>query len=174
MSWRAGSSPMKAVTGSSSTGSGSQPRLIDCPKCHVRVVKIRSKQKETFNQVFYKCPNNIREDPSTCGFIRSEAQYESYVRGLDGKQEHNLEAVDEAQWFGDAISELTHQYMELKQEMGEVKQQLSSALCEIWNMKMQRSEVKEEKKEAFGMTNSVVLACCIGLVVGMFLTKMLK
>ncbi|CAN6341816.1 unnamed protein product [Urochloa humidicola] len=171
MSWlRAGSSPMK---GSSSASAGKEPRLVDCPKCRVRVVKIRSKQREKYGQVFYKCPNNCREDPSTCGFIRSEQQYESYVRGLDRNGEHNLEIDGAGQCFGDGISELRQQCAELNQKVGDMKQELDMAIFEIWNLKMQRSEVKEENKP-FGMTVSVAVATCIGLMVGMFVTAMLK
>ncbi|CAN6314357.1 unnamed protein product [Urochloa humidicola] len=135
--------------------------------------KIRNKQPETFDRVFYMCPYNIQEDPTTYGFIRSEVQYERYVRGLDANQEHNLEILDEGQCFGDGISELRHQYAKLKQEIGETKQQLSLTLCEVWNLKMERSEVEEENK-AFGMTISVAIVACIGLVVGMFFMVMWK
>ena len=45
---------------SSAASSRKELRLIDCPHCGVPVIKIRSKKKETFGEVFFKCPNNIK------------------------------------------------------------------------------------------------------------------
>ncbi|CAO2038332.1 unnamed protein product [Urochloa humidicola] len=159
--------------GGSSSGSmasgnrGNQLQLVDCPKCGVPVVKIRSKQRETYRQVFFKCPNNIREDPRTCGFIRSEQQYESYVCGLEKK------AIVEGQCFGDGNDVVRWQCVELMQETGMLKQQIDFALAEIGNLKMQISELKEEKK-AFVMQVSVALAGCVGVLVGMLVLAMWK
>ena len=33
--------------------------LIDCPQCKVPVVKLRSKKRDSYRMVFYKCPNNF-------------------------------------------------------------------------------------------------------------------
>ena len=33
--------------------------LIDCPQCKIPVVKLRSKKRESYGMVFYKCPNNF-------------------------------------------------------------------------------------------------------------------
>jgi hypothetical protein len=121
------------ASGSSSTASGdsrlgNQPRLVECPECAIREIRIRSKQPTTYDQVFYKCPNNMRVRiactlppiwlvglmlgfwvgqgyPSTCGFIRSEEQYTRYVGRLDAVQAHrngecNAEGIrtEEARW----------------------------------------------------------------------------
>ncbi|CAL5050856.1 unnamed protein product [Urochloa decumbens] len=153
---------------SSTAGSrGNQVRLVDCPKCGVPVVKIRSKQRETYGQFFFKCPNNIREDLRTCRFIRSEKEYESYVRGLETK------AIVEGQCFADGNDLVRWQCVELMQETGKMKQQIDMALAEIGNLKMQISEMKQEKKANF-MHVSVALAGCVGVVVGMLVLAMLK
>lgn len=52
-----------------STSRGKQHLLIDCPRCAVRVIKIRSKQPETYGEVFFKCPNNIKASES-CSHLR--------------------------------------------------------------------------------------------------------
>ncbi|CAO2045201.1 unnamed protein product [Urochloa humidicola] len=118
---RVGSSPMRTSSSSTATGSGyggKLLRLVECPSCGVRVVKIRSKQKETYGQFFFKCPNNIKGDPRMCGFIRSEEEYESYLHGLERKD------VDEVQCFGDGQDVLRWQCQEMRQEMGLMKQQV--------------------------------------------------
>ncbi|KAJ1294681.1 hypothetical protein BS78_01G164500 [Paspalum vaginatum] len=80
-------SPMRPTSASSSVGSGRQePRLIDCPKCGIPLIKIKSKKEETFGEVFIKCLNNMQGDPTTCGFIRSEAQYAAYMSSLEHRK----------------------------------------------------------------------------------------
>ena len=58
-SWAAGS-PMKSAASSGSRGrvEGEPLPLIDCPKCRVPVVQLRSKKLESYGKIFYKCPNN--------------------------------------------------------------------------------------------------------------------
>jgi len=49
-----------ASSGSRSRGrvEGEPLPLIDCPKCRVPVVQLRSKKPESYGKIFYKCPNN--------------------------------------------------------------------------------------------------------------------
>ncbi|CAO1947987.1 unnamed protein product [Urochloa humidicola] len=85
---RVGSSSMRTVSSSTTTASangGKALRLVECPRCGVPVVKIHSKQKEMYGQLSFKCPSNIKGDPRTCGFIRSEEEYESYICGMERK-----------------------------------------------------------------------------------------
>jgi len=53
---------MKSVASSGSRSRGrveGEPLpLIDCPKCRVPVVQLRSKKLESYGKIFYKCPNN--------------------------------------------------------------------------------------------------------------------
>ena len=55
-------SPMKSASSSASRsrgkGEGEALSLIDCPKCRVPVVQLRSKKPESYGKIFYKCPNN--------------------------------------------------------------------------------------------------------------------
>lgn len=60
---RGGCSPLKSVSSTSSRSHASRSRaldepipLIDCPQCGIPVIKLRSKNQETF----YKCPNNFK------------------------------------------------------------------------------------------------------------------
>ena len=51
---------MRASSGSTSAGvvsQGNHVRLEDCPFCRCRLICIRSKQPDTYNELFYKCPN---------------------------------------------------------------------------------------------------------------------
>ncbi|CAN6340751.1 unnamed protein product [Urochloa humidicola] len=148
-----------------SAGGGKQLPLVDCPRCGIPVIMIRSKQRETYGEVFFKCPNNIKDDSRTCGFIRSEGQYVSYLRGLKRKDN------DEGQHFGDGNDALRWHCFELKQEVGMMKhevgmmkQQVDMATVEIGNLKMQICELKDQKK-ALVMSISVAFAGCAGLLV---------
>ena len=54
---------MRASSGSTSAGvvsQGNHVRLEDCPFCRCRLICIRSKQPDTYNELFYKCPNNVK------------------------------------------------------------------------------------------------------------------
>ncbi|CAO2038641.1 unnamed protein product [Urochloa humidicola] len=159
---------MRMASSSTASGSrGNQLRFIDCPSCGVPVVKIRSKQKETYGQFFFKCPNNIKGDPSTCGFIRSEQQYEFYVRGLERNQN------DELEWAGDGNEVLRWQCAELMQATGMLKQQVDMALTEIRSLKNEISAMKENK-ETFVMHVAVAVTRCVGVLIGLFVRAMWK
>jgi DNA-directed RNA polymerase subunit RPC12/RpoP len=57
---RPGGSSMKQGSSSTLSGmTGKQLPLIECPRCGVRVVKIRSKQPQSYDEMFFKCPNSI-------------------------------------------------------------------------------------------------------------------
>ncbi|CAL4947848.1 unnamed protein product [Urochloa decumbens] len=161
-------------TSTASASGGKQLPLVECPSCGIPVIKIRSKQKETYGELFFKCPNNIKEDSRTCGFIRSEGQYEFYVRGLE-KKDRGLEKKDEDEGhhFGDGNDVLRWQWFELKQEVGMMKQQVDTAAVEIGNLKMQIYELKEQKA-AFLMSISVAVAGLVGLLVGLLVRAMWK
>ena len=55
-------SPMKSASSSASRsrgkGEGEALSLIDCPKCRVPVVQLRSKKPESYRKIFYKCSKN--------------------------------------------------------------------------------------------------------------------
>ncbi|CAN6272415.1 unnamed protein product [Urochloa humidicola] len=170
---REGGNPLKAAAGSSSSFGGRKGKelpLVECPHCCVRVVKIKSKQRETYDQVFFKCPNNIKGDQTTCGFIRSEAEYEAYVCGIEECQEglkhhlYNLEVLDEADCLG-----------EMKHQLGEMRQLVDRALGDVWSMKMQICELKQqmcEGKKGFDIGFAVVGV--VGVVFGILVTLMWK
>lgn len=113
--------------------------------------------------LFAYCSLNFvlpQEDKRTCKFLLSEQQYDSYLRA---------KVIDEGQCFGEGNDVVA----ELKQEMSLMKQQLDMALVEIGNMKLQRSEVKQEKK-AIALNISVVVAGCVGLLIGLLVRAMLE
>ncbi|KAG8059687.1 hypothetical protein GUJ93_ZPchr0002g26221 [Zizania palustris] len=59
--------------------------LIDCPQCGIPLVKLRSKRIDTFNRVFYKCPNNFQND-DTCGYFWWQSDYVNLLRVKQHKQ----------------------------------------------------------------------------------------
>lgn len=61
--FRPDGSPMRSEA-SSASRSRSRPEgeplpLIDCPECGIPLVKLRSKKRDSYGMVFYKCPNNF-------------------------------------------------------------------------------------------------------------------
>ncbi|KAJ1274475.1 hypothetical protein BS78_05G064400 [Paspalum vaginatum] len=166
--WVQGGSPLKASTGSSSTGSEwNQLPLVKCPRCGISVIRIRSKKLETLDQIFFLCPNNIQGDPTTCGFIRSEEQYVNYLRTLQARElqareklgKTSLEAVDES-----------HGAVELKQQVDDIKQQLNQVLVELYQLKIQTCEGRTR----IVLDKSLLSAICVGLVIGMLVTSIWK
>ena len=57
-------SPMRSEASSASRSrirakEGEPLPLIDCPQCRIPVVKLRSKKRDSYGMVFYKCPINF-------------------------------------------------------------------------------------------------------------------
>jgi hypothetical protein len=73
----------------------------------------------------------MQGDPSTCGYIHSELQFEA------------LEAKKVVQAGKD---EADHCCTQLKAELVEVKQTLDSVVAELWKLRMQRVEHTPEQK----------------------------
>lgn len=70
----------------------------------------------------------MQGDPTTCGFIRSELEYEA----LEAQERRLLTGKDAP---GDC-------YTELKEELKEVKQTLDTVVAELWKQKVQPAEPK--------------------------------
>ncbi|KAJ1262386.1 hypothetical protein BS78_09G103800 [Paspalum vaginatum] len=76
---------LKGASGSGSTSAGTgkaELPLVDCLHCRVGLIKIRSKQTTMYGEIFIKCRNNYRNDPTSCGFIRHVKQYEAFLCDL--------------------------------------------------------------------------------------------
>ncbi|KAJ1288073.1 hypothetical protein BS78_02G061200 [Paspalum vaginatum] len=162
---------MRASSASGSTASDREMalRLVDCPSCGDRIIRIRSKKEGTYDEFYYKCPNNIRDDPTTCGFIRSEKQYAAFLRNLEAKEEgigrfkvaeHGLK---EEQGYGN-----------LKDAIEALKRMVEMHSLEISTLKMQMLEDKEGGQKTVLVDNTVLFSLCIGIVIGILVTVMLK
>ncbi|CAL4927475.1 unnamed protein product [Urochloa decumbens] len=145
-------SPMKvASTGSSFMASSKR----ECPNCHVPLVRIQSKQPATKDEWFLVCPYNVKGDPTTCGFIRSELQYEALE-----EQKRRQQADKGAS--GDC-------YAELKEELQELKQ--------IVNSVVEAKGVVDTRKCHVVLDGSVlypVVFGFLGVLVGVFVGRLLK
>ncbi|KAG8073733.1 hypothetical protein GUJ93_ZPchr0006g45625 [Zizania palustris] len=75
---RLGSSNSAGSKGSNEDYLGENLPLIDCPQCGIPLVKLRSKRIDTFNRVFYKCPNNFQEGG---GYIRRKRRVHQAPKG---------------------------------------------------------------------------------------------
>jgi len=135
---------------------------MDCSKCGVRLVRIVSKQRATYGQAFIKCPNNIKVsqlvfsldylgcsslgllirlgfcglqgDPTTCGTIMSEAQYEAWLRKPEQQQQIRSKMYLCSGEGGHGSVDLI---VENKEELNEMKQKLDSAVADLWVLKLQ-------------------------------------
>ncbi|WVZ68429.1 hypothetical protein U9M48_017366 [Paspalum notatum var. saurae] len=158
---------MRSVSrsGSSSAASGRMDvPLVNCPHCRVPVIRITSKKKETYGEVFFKCPNNVKDDPTTCGWIRSEQQY---VHALAKAADEVREEVR----HGDVNSKLKVELSDMKLQMEEFKHQFDSAVTEIWKMKVQMAELKHQLSVRHD--SALVCAICVSLLVGFVVSKMM-
>jgi hypothetical protein len=103
----------------------------------------------------------MQGDPTTCGFIRSELEYEALEA-----QERRLETGKDAS--GDS-------YAELKEELQKVKQTLETVVAELWKLKVQPAEPKpglnpelkpelDTRKLQLVLGSSVVVPVFVGFV----------
>ena len=97
----------------------------------------------------------MQEDPTTCGYIRSDRQYE-----MDLHKKCNKDEADLKQQVG-----------EMKQEVGEMKHQLSHMRAEI---EFALHQIWEMKKHKSVDMNAIVMALAVGLVLVILVTVMLK
>ena len=134
------------MSGSSSTASGdsrlgNQPRLVECPECAIREIRIRSKQPTTYDQVFYKCPNNMRVRIACTllpiwvvglmlGFWFGQG-YPSTVDSLGQKSNTRGMWVGWMQCKLTAMVSAMQRVSELKKHAGDMQQQIERALGEI-------------------------------------------
>ncbi|CAO2162329.1 unnamed protein product [Urochloa humidicola] len=119
--FQVGGSPMKAAASSAASRSRAHRELvplIDCPQCGIPVIMLRSKKEETFNWIFYKCPNNFPDD-ETCGYFWWEEDYVNYVRARQQKQlqMRKIEEHEVSQEVVDGIGEMRQQMLEMRQQM---------------------------------------------------------
>ncbi|CAO2142124.1 unnamed protein product [Urochloa humidicola] len=118
--FRVGGSSMKAAASSAASRSRAHREpvpLIDCPQCGIPVIMLRSKKEDTFNWIFYKCPNNFPDD-ETCGYFWWE-DYVNYVRARQQKQlqMRKMEEHEVSQEAVDGIGEMRQQMLEMRQHM---------------------------------------------------------
>ncbi|XP_066353945.1 uncharacterized protein [Miscanthus floridulus] len=138
--------------------------LVDCPKCRIQLVRITSKQRETYGKTFVKCPNNIKDDSTTCPIIMSEAQYEAYLRNpeqhpIRSKKVIPFNSVD----GGHGSMDLN---LDLKQDLEVVKAKLDSVVIDLWELKVQVQVVKKDYV--------IIAAVCVGVAIGCLMSKIWK
>ena len=106
-------------------------------------------------------------DPTTCGFIRSELQYESYLRKLDVQRARwkrdcgEVEAAAAAAEESKDGEEIDGQSGEVKAQIEQMKLQIDSALGEIAKLQMQMGELKTS---IMGALVVPVVCVCVGIV----------
>ncbi|KAG8100638.1 hypothetical protein GUJ93_ZPchr0013g35060 [Zizania palustris] len=146
-----------SATGIRSTNQGENLQLIDCPRCCIPVVKLRSKRAETFNWVFYKCPNNFQND-DTCSYFWWHADYVKFLRVKQQKQNY----VGGEQQYVDWTEVSTRQ---------EWRQDFKKLSLEIFEVKQQ---IVELKQQFFLGKNIILLALVVGVLIGILVCVILK
>ncbi|CAN6351961.1 unnamed protein product [Urochloa humidicola] len=137
----------------SSWSSATATNKKECPSCKVPLVRIQSHQKDTFGQWFLKCPYNIKGDPTTCDYIRSEVEYEALKA-----HKRRCEATG-VKLQGDPSA---CRCAQLKEELEEVKERLGSVESAVWKHKF---EVKSDaKKLQIVIDLSVLVPLLVGLL----------
>ncbi|XP_062179413.1 uncharacterized protein LOC133884023 [Phragmites australis] len=125
---------MKAASRSSTTDSDVEELpLVDCPDCGKHVIKLRSKQAATYGRVFYKCEENVKDDPLTCGFYKWENEYRSWLRRKRLLEDVIVPCSSDDKFHSGRNGEVKQQILELKPEIAhltneirELKQQIVS------------------------------------------------
>jgi len=97
----------------------------------------------------------LQGDPSTCGFIMSEPQYEAYARS---------KKVATPLSCGDADDVAVEQGLDMKEEVDELKQILDSVVTELCELRVQVHKLK--------MQIVVVAAVCVGVAIGFVMSKL--
>jgi hypothetical protein len=109
----------------------------------------------------------VQGDPTTCGFIRSELQFEA----LEEKKRQLQQTGKEAS--GDC-------YAELKESLEELKQKVDSVVDDLWKMKQQSAEAKGvvDTRKCHVVFDCSVLSPVafgfIGVLVGVLVALLLK
>jgi hypothetical protein len=107
----------------------------------------------------------VQGDPTTCGFIRSELQYEA-------QQEQKWQRRTGKEARGGC-------YAELKEEMQELKQTLHSVVDDLWKLKQQLVEAKgvDNRKCHVVLDHSMLLSVCfgfLGVLSGVLVARLFK
>ncbi|KAK3124880.1 hypothetical protein QOZ80_7BG0595390 [Eleusine coracana subsp. coracana] len=157
------------TTGSSSSGHAHQRLtlpIMDCPSCFVPVLRLVSKQPQSYAKAFYVCPNHDKEDPYSCGFYKWENAYEEYLcrhHPVELQQIRNNGQIDVAASSDGRFQLVPQGQLQLWREVEKLKHQIL--------------EVKQElglTRRSVVIDNVVVLAACIGCFIGIVLALVLK
>ncbi|TVU00961.1 hypothetical protein EJB05_53618, partial [Eragrostis curvula] len=127
--------------------------IIDCPGCRIRLIRLQSRQPDTWGKVFYKCVNHDRDDPESCRFFKTEDDYERYLRRVNRLpcQEPALDHVDPRQFL-----ELKSEVLQLKNKIEQVEGAVAGS------------------KRAFAVDLGCIVAACLGCVFGIIVVLLFK
>ncbi|CAO2176776.1 unnamed protein product [Urochloa humidicola] len=171
------------------SGSHAQLPLIDCKNCAMKVISLRSRA----GVCFYKCPNCIKGDPTSCDQYWFEEQYLQHLRrnfphlvppnfqstrsvapplssGVLQPQVHqpNTEFVNQISELKLANCDLKMELCQLKMQNGEVKGQLNELKQVFPILDELRNAVAEKQKVSAAVVPPPVenskLACNNGVL----------
>jgi hypothetical protein len=107
----------------------------------------------------------MQGDPSTCGFIQSEEQYEVWVaKRCQELQAGNVDPTAVMPMSGEGLADLRH-------EVKQLKQIVDSVVGEVWNLKMQKGvpmQEPENRKWQIVVDFLVVATLVVGVLIGVF------
>lgn len=111
----------------------------------------------------------MQDDPSSCPFIRSEKQYASFLRNLETRDERPGR-------FGFADHGIMEEegFGALKKQVQELEEVVETQSRDIWALKMHMVEERKGGQKTVVVDTSVLCWLCVGLVMGIVATVILK
>ena len=106
----------------------------------------------------------MQGDPTTCGIIMSEAQYDAFLLNLEQQQNRSKKVSHLSSGEGGHGS--VDLILGLKQELNEMKQKLDSVVTDLWVVKTQVQKIKTDYV--------VIAAVCVGVAIGCLMSKIWK
>ncbi|KAL6643365.1 hypothetical protein ACP70R_006058 [Stipagrostis hirtigluma subsp. patula] len=167
----------------SSTNEAQDLPLVDCPRCKIPVIRRRSKQPGTYGRVFYKCENNIKDDPTSCDFYKFENEYKAYLRLQRRPDRVAMPASAAVQAAGVGMpGSAAVQLAEVKHDVLVLKQQTAELMHKYDELKLLKEQIGQlASTNARGVGNrgivvdsAVIVAACVGCIVGMVIAVISK
>lgn len=106
----------------------------------------------------------MQGDPTTCGIIMSEDQYDAFLRNPEQHKIGSKKVIHFSSGEGGHGS--VDPILDLKQELDEMKQKFDSAVNDLWEVKVQVQKMK--------MDYVLIAAVCVGVAIGCLMSKLWK
>jgi hypothetical protein len=107
--------------------------------------------------------HGLQDDPTTCGIIMSEVQYEAYLRNPEQHPISSKKVIPFS--LGDGEHGSVDRNLDLEHDLDVMKAKLDSAVTDLWELKVQVQILKDYV---------IIAAVCVGVAFGCFMSKIWK